>query len=254
MLTDAQIRHAAHTMMESVAVSTAPLDAIQKRIAMRHRSPGVENLYRRRRRAIAAVVALVALPSLAYAVVGYEARSREALQERGGWAPPQPPVAFVSKLRPETVTLLQAKATAGFSLIAPVGLPAGALLVRIEITSIGTYDESTHAWRTGPKEVVFRYRRMDGRTFDITAQRYDGRALPGRYIFEDRGPDAGGNPTLAKHERFAWRNGDQMTGSTAGSAISKEEILSMIRSMNGTPLTLPWPSSQTGGALRVLGR
>ena len=252
MHTDAHIRDRARALLGSISVPAVPLAGIQERIVLRRKTVHA-GLARPRRRAIAAVLALIALPSIAYAVVTYEARSRAALQAHGGWAPPAPPAAFMSRIRSHTVTLSQAQSAAGFSLIAPRGLPADVSRLRIQMGPIGLYDDRTHKWRTEPGPVIFRYRRADGRSFEISVQRYDEHAVPGRYVFEDRGPDVRGNPILIKHERFAWQNGNQMTAAIANSAISKGEVLAMVHSMKGTLLTLPWPSPHTNGTLRILG-
>jgi hypothetical protein len=251
MHTDAQIREGARALLESVSVPAVPLAAIQERILSRRRFVQGKPAYPWRR-AIAVVLALIALPSIAFAVVSYEARSRAALQAHGGWAPPAPPAAFVSQLKSKTVTLYQARSAADFTLVVPSGLPAGTFLMRIETGPIGLYDGNAQEWRTEPGPIIFRYRRGEGRCFEISAQRYNERALPGRYIFEDRGPDARGNPVLVKHERFAWRNGDQMMDATADDAISKGEILAVVRSMDGTLLSLPWPSPHTGATFQIL--
>jgi hypothetical protein len=149
------------------------------------------------------------------------------------------------------VTLSQAKAGADFSLTAPRGLPADATLLRIEMSPTGIYYGSSHQWHAGPAAVVFLYRRTDGRAFEIAAQRYSAHDLPGRYLFEDRGPDAHGEPVLVEHERFGWTNGDQLMLVTED-AVSKDEVLAMAHAMNGTVLTLPLHTPHTGGVLRLI--
>jgi hypothetical protein len=251
MFADVQIRDSAQAMLGSVAVPAAPLQSIRERIARRDSSTR-SNAPRPRRLAIAAAFLVAALPVLAYAVVSYEARSRAALEARGGWAPPRPPAAFVSKLTPKVVTLSQAQVSAGFALVAPTGLPAGASLSSVAIGPVGAYDSDTHSWRIGSNNVIFRYRRANRGVFEIIAERYDARDLPGRYIFEDLGPDAHGNPVLVRRESFAWRNGDQMMVVTTAGAINEGEILAIARSMRGTLLSLPWPSAHGNGSMRVL--
>jgi len=252
MPTDLHISVAAQAMLDSVAVPAVPFAAIRERVIARRESARWPGARLHRRRAIAAALAVAALPTAAFAIVSYEARSRVALQQQGGWAPPSAPAALMPELRPKVVTLAQAQSDAGFSLVEPTGLPAGTSLMRIELSPVGLYDRSSRTWRVGPREVVFRYERGNSRTFEIVAQRYDDRNVPGRYVFEDVGPDSNGNPVPHRYERFAWRSGNQMTVVTAGSAISEKEILELARSMSGTMLTLSWPSPHSHGTLRIL--
>ena len=248
MPTDAHIRDAAHLMMGSIAVPAVPLSSIHERIAQRR---SIAESARPRRRMAIAALGLAVLPVIAYSVVTYEARSREALQAQGGWAPPAPSAGVVARLTPHRVTLSQAQADAGFSLIAPSGLPADAALLRIEMSPTGVYDSSSHQWHAGAAAIVFLYRRTDGRAFEVTAQQYSAHDLPGRYLFEDRGPDDHGNPVLIKHERFGWANGDQLMLAT-DDAVSKDEVLAMAHAMNGRVVTLPLHTPHTGGMLRVI--
>jgi hypothetical protein len=252
METDVRMRNAAQAMIDAIPVPNVPLPAIRDRIARLRRLPSIAPLPKSRRFAATAAVALVLLPAMAYAVVSYETRSRAELQARGGWAPPGPPVSFASKLQPRSVTLAKARAAAGFALVEPAGLPEHTSLLGIEMGPVGLYERSTNEWKTGPSEVIFRYRRVSGRRFEIVAQRYDPKALPGRYIFEDRGPDASGNPLLVKRETIGWRNGEQMSIANESNALDRNEILSIARAMNGTLLILPLHSPHSNGSLRML--
>jgi hypothetical protein len=249
MPTDTHIRDAAHLMMGSIAVPAVPYALIHKRAAQRR--PIAEAVRPHRRRVAIAALGLALIPAVGYSIVRYETRSREALQAHGGWAPPPPPAAVVARLAPHAVTLSQAQAEAGFSLTAPGGLPADAALLRIEMSPTGMYDGSSHQWHAGPAAVVFLYRRTDGRTFAMTAQRYNAHSLPGRYIFEDRGPDAHGDPILVKHERSAWTNGDQLMLVTED-GLSKDEAIAIAHAMNGTVLKLPLHTPHSGGTLRLI--
>jgi hypothetical protein len=249
---DADVRDAAQTMMDSIAVPIAPFEAIHGRVVLRRNATGAKTA-RPRRLAIAAAILLVAVPVTAYSIVSYESRERAALQAHGGWAPPRPAADFTSKLEPRVVTLSQVRSEADFRLTPPAGLPRGASLTHIEMERVGLYDGAARAWRIGPEQAIFRYRFAGGRTFEITLRRYAENTLPDRYVFEDRGPDAHGNPVLVRYETFSWRNGDQMTVATESSAFDKAEILAMARAMGGSMLALPWPGSRTTGTLQLIG-
>lgn len=250
MLADANINHTAQVMMGSIDVPPLSLANIRSRV-VRHRMTVSHGLPHRRLVAAATALALVALPAIGYSIVSYQTRSRAALEARGGWAPPPPSAAFVSKLKPRIVSLSQARASVAFTLTQPTGLPAGTTLTQIQVSPVGIYYRKTQSWRLGPNELLFRYRSSDGHMFEITAQRFDINALPGRYIFEDRGPDAHGRPILVQHQNFAWQNGDQLTTATDG-AIASTQIQAIARSMDGTLLTLQWPSSRKEGELRIV--
>lgn len=250
MLTDTQIRFGTEEMIKAIPVPGVPFKAIQQRIALRR--PADSKPVARRRLAAAAAIMAVVLPTVAFAVANYEAHSRAALRAQGGWAPPAPPADFLGKLRPKTVSRSQAQAAVDFSLTEPSGLPAGASLRRIDMVPVGLYDSAAHRWRVGPSELVFRYRLGDGEPFMVNVRRFDPSNLPGRYVFEDRGPDGKGNPQLVKHQNFAWRTGDQMTVVSTGDGIDEGGIVTMARSMNGALVTLPWPSSHSQGTLRVI--
>jgi len=252
MQTEERIRAAAHMMMDSIPVPPVPLDAIGRRIQRRRTAPKTHARNRRPMAAAAAALALIALPAVAYSIASYEARSRAALQQHGGWAPPPPPAGFIARLHAQTVTLAQARSLVNFTLTAPSGLPAGAVLSRVDISPVGLYDRTSHSWRVGPYEATLRYNRSGGRFFHAMLSRYDPSDTPGRYMFQDNGPDAHGNPVLVRYENFAWRNGDQLTEITADSMIDANEIRAIARAMHGTMLQLPWPSPHRLGELHIV--
>jgi hypothetical protein len=248
MLTDAQLGEAAETMLDSAFVPAVPIESIRSRIRNNRNS----QMVRPRRLALTAALLLLALPAIAFATVSYYVRSREALQAHGGWGPPLPSREFRSGLVPKPVTLAQARAAAGFPLIAPNGLPYGTRLLRIDMGPIGVYDRSTHKWSVGPEENIFRYRRGDGLAFNVIVERYDPRTIPVRYTFEDRGPDANGNPILVRHENTAWLDGKQLTFITSSNAIPTQDILKIMHAMDGRRLNLAWPNVHTFSTLRVM--
>lgn len=72
--------------------------------------------------------------------------------------------------------------------------------VDIRTTPTGVYSKETHAWRVGPPEVTFVYRRAGGREFVLIADRYDPHGeQPPKYMFEAKNPTADGRPVLVKH-------------------------------------------------------
>jgi hypothetical protein len=249
MLTDAQLRDAAETMMRSGSIPAVPIEAIRSRIIRKTSSPK-EIVRPRRRLALVAAILLIAVPAIAYSAASYYTRSRAALQSHGGWAPPPPPAGF--RLNVHRVTLAQARSAARFALIPPRGLPAGTMLLKIYMGPIGLYDRTARKWIIGPDENVFRYRRTDGRIFDVIVEPYDRRIIPGRYVFEDRGPDAKGNPILVRHENIAWVNGNQVTFVSDGEALDMQGALAMMNRMGGKRLNLPWPELHSHGTLRVI--
>ena len=252
MQTEERIRAAAHIMMGSILVPPVSHDAIERRIQQRRSETKTNARNRRPIAAAAAALALVALPAVAYSIASFEARSRAALQQHGGWAPPPPPPGFVAKLHTQTVTLARAQSLVKFTLVAPSGVPADAVLSSVDISHVGLYDRSAHIWRVGPTEATLRYRRSGGRFFLAMLSHYDPLELPGRYLFQDNGPDAHGNPILVRYQNFAWRNGDQLTEITADGMLNANEIRAIARAMHGTILQLPWPSPHRLGDLHII--
>jgi hypothetical protein len=238
--------------MDSIVVPPVPLRSINLRIERRRNATKVVTRRRPPLAAAAAVLALVALPAVAYSIASYEAQSRAALWQQGGWAPPPPPPGFLARLHARTVTLTQAKAQVDFTLTVPSGLPSDAVLSRVDIWHVGLYDRTAHIWRVGPTEALFHYRRSGGRSFHAMLSHYEQSEIPGRYLFEDNGPDVHGNPVLVRHQNFAWRNGDQLTLMTADEMLNASEILAVAHAMRGHLLQLPWPDPHRLGELHII--
>ncbi len=254
MLTDLQIRNAADVLWRSIDVPPLPMPHIKQSMERRGAKALGSRTPRLSRPALAfAAIVFAALPLLAYSIVSYQTRSRQALEARGGWAPPPPPASLFARLKPKDVTLTQARLGLTFALLPPAGVPSDARLSKIELGAIGLYNRATKAWQLGPNEVVFRYDRGRSQFFNVLIQRYDASDLPGRYIFEDVGPDRKGNPVLIRYDQFAWRNGDQMTQATTSAAINDRAIQEIARAMHGTMLQLRWPNSDAAaGTLHVI--
>jgi len=244
MFTDLRIRTAATAMLDGVKVPTVPLAEIAQRIA---RPASVARPWSRYRvAAAAAVVVLATIPAIAPALVqSLEAQYRAALQALGGVVPPPAPASFVAQLAPQLATLALAQARVNFTIVPPAGLPADAAPSSIHVGPIGVYTKETHVWRVAAAGVTFAYRRSDGRELVLIAKRYDPNDLLARYIFEAKGPAADGRPVLVKHERFAWRNGDQLMTAIADSDMSAAEIAAIQSAMHGT--SVPRRNAQIPG-------
>lgn len=240
MSTDAQIKSQLDALVRSVDAPPVPLANIHERMAQL-RFPEKP---REHRFAVAAAVAAAAVisivPLVSPAVMqGIEARYRAAVQALGGIAPPPPPAGLVAKLHSHSGTLAQAQSRVAFTIVPPAGLPRGAVLTNVMTDTTGILDARSGSWSVGPPVVTFWYRRADGREFTIVAERYDAQAKPlGKYVFEARNPAPNGKPVLIKHQRFAWRNGDQLMDIVSGAALSTPEILAIQSAMHGVSVPL----------------
>lgn len=261
MSTDVRIKRAVDAMMHAIEAPAVPLAAIREK--MREAPLRLEQPRRNGRFAVAAAVAAAALismlPLISPAVMqGLEARYRAALQALGGIAPPPAPRALISQLKSQTVTLAQAQSRVSFAIVLPSGLPKDVVSSKIVVTPTGIYSKQTNSWRIGPSEVTFAYRRAGSREFLLQAARYDANAeKPGKYVFEARDPMPNGRPVLVKHERFAWRNGDQLMLAVEGPDISASEIRSIQAAMHGVPVLrreLHAPDTSPANTLRMVVR
>jgi hypothetical protein len=89
--------------------------------------------------------------------------------------------------------------------------------------------------------VWFIYRRPGDRTFSLSAERVDPRdGPPSKYIFEDRGV-RNGHIVVLRHDKFTWRNGEQVMTAVADEGISAAEIAQIRDAMNGTEIPGVWP-------------
>ena len=110
------------------------------------------------------------------------------------------------------------------------------------VAPTATYSRATHIWSKGSVVTTFAYKRGDGRVFVLSAAPASSQTSPpSKYLFEDDGVDRAGNPVLVKHERFVWRNGNQLMTVIAGSGISSSEIVAIRSAMHGTPVLGVWP-------------
>jgi len=235
MFSDAQIRTAAGKMLSEIDVPPMRLMEIQRKISqpqrVERRSP---SFARPAIAAAAAVLVLATLPKIAPALVqGIDAQYRAALQALGGVAPPPAPASLKAKMTPIAATLAEAQSRVKFTIVPPAGLPSDATETSIHVAPVGVYSKTTNAWRVGESGVTFAYHRADGREFVLMVSRYDPSNPLSKYIFEAKDPAADGRPVLVKHERFAWRNGDQVMTAIEGSDISASEIAAIQAAMGG---------------------
>ncbi len=238
MFDDAVLRSRVIASIGAIAPPPVPLAQIQRRIASDD-APAPRAGTKRWRPALVAAAAAVAIcaavPLVAPGVVqSVEERVAEILQ----WTPPPvpPPASLMAQLRSSPVTLEAARARVPFALVAPAGLPADVASSSIRIAPTAVYVKATRTWRLGSPALHFDYRRSGGRTFSLTVDRFDPQTGPeGRFMYEDTGKVRDGMPVLIRYERFAWRNGDQVTTAIAD-GIDAGEIARIRRAMNGVAL------------------
>ena len=236
MLNDTQISAGLRTMVDAIDAPPAPLQSILDKIPHQHATPRALPSYLRPALAAAAVIAIGAValtPGLVRAV-------DDRLTAMLGWTPPPaPPAALVAKMNMTTVTLAGAQSQVPFSVVAPTGLPNNIASSFIQTGPSGTYTKATHRWSEGSRYVIFSYKRSDGRSFELIADRYDSKAGPApKYIYstkDDRDP-SDPHAVFIKHEHFVWRNGDQVLSVTEDTGISAREIDAIREAMRGIPL------------------
>ncbi|HVA28343.1 MAG TPA: hypothetical protein VNF68_09195 [Candidatus Baltobacteraceae bacterium] len=247
MSNDFRIGATIETMVRAIAIPDIRMDEIHRRISQ-PRIPRRRPTFARfaLSAATAAIVFAIALPAIAPAFVQtLEARYRAALQALGGNAPPSVPKALVSQLAPRSADLASAQARVAFTIVAPTGLPGNVASSAIQTLPTGAYSKSAHAWQIGSDNVIFVYRRPGGRTFTLVASRYAAGALPSKYMFEAKAPAADGRPVLVRHERFAWRNGDQIMTAIEGNGASTAEIAAIRTAMHGIAVPLRGATAKT---------
>jgi hypothetical protein len=244
MFTDARIAAAFESLLGEMQPPPVPLAAIRGKTACPHPFP--------RRRpslrfaaAAAAVAVLVCLvvPSVAPGLAQTVESEIQALLQ---WKPPPPaPRSVWSAMRPAAQTLATAQAQVAFKIVPPAGLPSDVVSEKISTIAAGVYSKATHSWSVGSRAVTFNYRRADGRSFMLTAHRFDSReGPPSKYIFNADEHDARGLPV--RHDVYTWRNGDQAMSGVAGEGISATEIAAIRGAMRGVVVPGVWPPSKEG--------
>jgi hypothetical protein len=257
MFTDARIRTALENLMASIEPPPVPSATIRGKIASSTVAARPAPGHVRSAIAIACVIAmlLAAFPSVSKGIVqDLEARYRAALHALGGTAPPPAPESLIASLKSESATLATAQSRVPFTIVPPAGLPRDVVSTSLQITPSGVYSTVTHSYHIGTLVVTFNYRRANGRSFSLLADRFDPRVdLGSKYIFEADNPMPNGRPVLVKHRRFVWRNGDQVMSAT-DEGITASEIETIRIAMHGTRVALPDLGSPASGTLIKLYR
>jgi hypothetical protein len=251
MATDTQLRSDLTAMLQSVEPPAVPLEQIRERMqapsAMLadHRPLSI---------AAAAAAVLILAVSVPIASPGVVQTLEQKIAAILHWSPPTVrPTALVYKgMRPQTVSLREARARVHFTLVVPLGVPSDASGPTIQVSPTGVYSHTTRTWTVGPAIAMLYYTRSDGRTFGLSAEPASTQTTPpSKYTFEDRGVDKAGNPILVKHERFVWRNGDQIMTAIAGDGITPVEIAAIQAAMHGTPVRTVWPPQHGADVMMI---
>jgi hypothetical protein len=247
MFDDARIAAAFESLLGAMSPPSAPLARIRERLA----TPQPAKRSRRWELAVVAAAAaaiVLSLPRVSPALTdALEAQIQQILH----WKPPPPaPQRVWSAMRPQSVSLAQAKARANFRIVQPAGLPNDVVSETISATAPGLYSQTTHSWSVGTPVVMFTYRRSGGRTFMLTATRYDAReSPPAKYIFEDMDRKQNGREAIARRDVFTWRNGDQTTSVVADEGITAAEAVAIRTAMGGVPIPGVWPRPESRGPI-----
>jgi hypothetical protein len=246
MFADARIENALETIVAGVDVPPMQWRAIETKMAQ------PQLLERRPSRvlqfALAAaaclVIVFIAFPASSLGLVRIIVSSYQEAFKAIGWTPPAggPKTAERPAMR---ASVAAAQAHLGFTLVPPSGLPADVVATKIFTAPVQIYTKATKVWSTGPTFASFSYRRSDGRLFSILATQFDSRTgTPAKYIF-DAQDLPGGRTALTRHEKFTWRNGDQVT-SIVADGIGAAEIVAIRQSMNGVPIDGVYPARYDG--------
>ncbi len=241
MFIDARITAALDTMLGGIEAPPVPLAKIRRKTAQSRPIVGsASRFYPPAVAAAAAVLLVFALPAVA---PGFTQTIQAEIAAILHWKPPPPPPKSVaSALRSQTGSLAAAQARVSFKIVAPAGLPKNVVSEKIVMTPTGVYSKIKHLWSVGSPAVTFIYRRADGRTFMLMADRFDPReGPPSKYMFEDMDRMQNGREVIVRRERFTWRNGDQSMSAVAGEGISASEIAGVRIAMDGIAVPGTWP-------------
>jgi hypothetical protein len=239
MFSEARISDAFKAMLSSIEIPPVPLRDIQQRVAQAtsRERPRHRWFWYLPASAVTAIIVL-ALPKVAPGLT-------QTIEQQVGailhlTSPPPAPGPIESAMRSQTGSLAAAQARVSFTIVPPAGLPADALLGSIVTAPTGVYSRVTRRWSVGTSAVWFIYRRPGGRTFSLMAERFDPReGPPSKYWFEYRGV-RDGRIFVIRHDKFTWRNGEQVMSATA-EGISAVEIARIAAAMNGTTIPGVWP-------------
>lgn len=245
MLRDAQISAGLHAMLDRIDAPPVELAAIHERMARTPRREPRRGGFSFALTAAAVALAIAALPTMAPGLTqNIEAQIEAILRWK---PPPAPPAAVESAMRSHTATLAQAQARVNFTIVPPAGLPKDVVSETVTTVPTGIYSRITRSWSVGSPAVYFVYgRRLGGGPFTLLADRFDSReGPPSKYMFLDEG-ERNGHEVVERHDRFVWRNGDQVMSATAGEGLSAAEIERIRAAMHGTPVPGVWPPRNGG--------
>jgi hypothetical protein len=239
MYDDVRIGSALATMIEGITPPPVPLLAILQKVSRPQAAAQAPPAGWLRPAVAAAAIAtaiIVSVPLIAPGVVvTVEARLAQILQ----WTPPSvpPPDWLTSRLHAQAATLASAQARVSFRIVPPAGLPSDIRSSSVATSLTGIYNKMTRTWELGSQVVFFTYERSGNRSFTLLADRFDPRTgPPPRYMYEDTGRVRNGVPVLVRHEKFTWRNGDQIMSAIDGSGITADEIRAVQSTMHGVPI------------------
>jgi hypothetical protein len=244
MYDDARLSGAFTSLLGQTAAPPPPMGPIRERSAS---SQPATRPWRRRLAIAAAVAAAIALvlPRVAPALTdAVEAQIQQILRWKR--PPPAPPRVW-SAMRPQAVSLAQARSRADFTIVPPAGLPRDVVSESIAATAPGLYSRTTHSWSVGSPAVTFTYRGAGGRSFTLTATRYDAHGgPPSKYVFEDLGRKENGRELIVRRDVLTWRNGDQSMSVVVGDGITQAEARTIRTAMGGTATPGVWPRPDRG--------
>jgi hypothetical protein len=239
MLVESQIAPALESMLSAFDVPPAPTHAILDRATAASPIEPRTAHYARFALVAAATVAVIFAISPKASVALIErivVDSYAAAYRVMGWTPPpNPPRALESAGGSALLSLAAARARVSFTVVPPTGLPDDAVPAGIRAVPVLSYDKATHVWSKDSPALSFEYRRGDGRTFELLAEKDDPRTgPPPRFMYEAEDLP-GGKVALTKRIRYSWTNGDQMT-SVIADGINPAEIEAIRAAMNGQPV------------------
>ncbi len=239
MFTDARIAAALDIMLGGIEPPAVPLAQIRQKMAQsRPALRPASRFY-----VPAAVTAALLVLSLRAVAPGFTQTIEAEIEAIVHWKPPPPPPKTVaSAMHPQTGSLAAAQARVSFKIVPPAGLPRDVVSEKILTTPIGVYSKIARSWSVGSPAVAFVYRRADGRTFSLMANRFDSHeGPPSKYVFEDTDRLRDGREVTVRRESFTWRNGNQSINAVAGEGISASEIARIRDAMLGIAVPGTWP-------------
>jgi len=225
MFDEPRIAAAMQKIMLGIEVPPVPFDAVQRRIES-ERPHDLRRFY-----VAAAAVAAATVLALPRFAPGFTQTIEQQIEAIGHWTPPPPaPASVESAMRSQAGTLAAAEARVAFTIVPPAGLPQDVVSERIVTVPTGVYSNIAHRWSVGAPAVYFIYKRASGREFTLLADRFDPReGAPSKRIFDA--------DERKWHDRFSWRNGDQIMSAVAGDGFGAAEIERIRAAMHGALVT-----------------